>query len=159
MKRGTNVNNVPFGSETGPPTMMGDNFFVPTSTNHPQWRMRPAMSRMAGPNNFQNNVLSPNFPNVVNGMNSVRHSQNSEGIQSVESSMENTDMYLQSGDINPNMLNVDISASNFMKVMKFGAAAGVNESGETDVSQAFTDNDENTIGMDEQVGVTEELSE
>ena len=156
MKRNTNV-NVPFGSETGPPMVMGDNFFVPTSTNN-QWRMRPAMGRMAGPNTFQNNVLSPNLPNVVNGINSVRHSQNSEGIQSVESSMENTDVYLQSGDINPNMLNVDISASNFMKVMKFGAA-GVNESGETDVSQAFTDNDENTIGMDEQVGVTEEMSE
>ena len=64
---------------------------------------------------------------MLNGLASMRQSQNSEGIHSVDSSMENPDLYVQG----PNaLLNLDISASNFMKAMNFEAMTGSDENDE-----------------------------
>ena len=69
---------------------------------------------------------SNNSSVVLNGLANIRQAQNSEGIHSVESSIENPDMYVQG----PNaLLNLDISASNFMKAMNFEA---ITESDEDD---------------------------
>ena len=92
---------VPFGAETGPPPIIHDNNFMQSNN---EW-----ISRSGVVNSGQ-----------VNGARvaDLRQSQNSEGIQSVDSSMENTDGYYQG----PNaLLNLDISASNFMKAMNFEA--------------------------------------
>ena len=93
---------VPFGAETGPPPMVHDSNFIQSNN---EWISRSG---------------------VVNGTRvaDLRQSQNSEGIQSVDSSMENPDGYYQG----PNaLLNLDISASNFMKAMNFETMAGSDE--------------------------------
>ena len=91
---------VPFGAETGPPPVIHENNFF-QSTNSRSGLLNPAL---------------------LNG--DSRQSQNSEGIQSVDSSMENADGYYQGRNA---LLNLDISASNFMKAMNFEAMTGSDE--------------------------------